>query len=159
VSDSSGEALYIRDEESGCFWSPTPLPSPGTTPYATRHGFGYSVFEHTELGIRSELQVYVALDAQIKFMALKVRNDSGRSRKLSAIGYVEWVLGDLRPKSTMHIITEADSQSGTLFARNPYNIEFAGRVAFFAADVETRTITCDGRSSLGVTARFGVRRQ
>ena len=48
VSDASGEAFYIRDEESGHFWSPTPLPSRGATPYVTRHGFGYSVFEHTE---------------------------------------------------------------------------------------------------------------
>lgn len=27
LSDSSGEALYIRDEETGAFWSPTPLPA------------------------------------------------------------------------------------------------------------------------------------
>ena len=79
VSDSSGEAFYLRDEESGHFWSPTPLPSRGATPYVSRHGFGYSVFEHTERGIRSELWVYVALDAPIKFTVLKVRNESGRS--------------------------------------------------------------------------------
>ena len=47
VSDASGEAFYLRDEESGHFWSPTPLPSRGATPYVSRHGFGYSVFEHT----------------------------------------------------------------------------------------------------------------
>ncbi len=43
VSDPSGEALYLRDEESGRFWSPTPLPARGDTPYVSRHGFGYSV--------------------------------------------------------------------------------------------------------------------
>ncbi len=99
VSDSSGEACYLRDEESGYFWSPTPLPSRGATPYVSRHGFGYSVFEHTESGIRSEVWIYVALDAPVKFTVLKVRNESGRPRRLSATGYVEWVLGDLRPKS------------------------------------------------------------
>ena len=61
VSDSSGEAFYIRDEERGHFWSPMPLPSRGATPYVTRHGFGYSVFEHTERGINTEAWVYVAL--------------------------------------------------------------------------------------------------
>ncbi len=60
VSDASGEAFYLRDEESGQFWSPTPLPSRGATPYVSRHGFGYSVFEHAEGGIQSELWVYVA---------------------------------------------------------------------------------------------------
>ena len=149
VSDSSGEAFYLRDEESGHFWSPTPLPSRGATPYVSRHGFGYSVFEHTEGGIRSELWVYVALDAPVKFSVLKVRNESGRSRRLSATGYVEWVLGDLRPKSTMHVITEIDPDSGALFARNPYNTEFADRIAFFDVDDASRTVTGDRTEFLG----------
>ena len=149
VSDASGEGLYLRDEERGHFWSPTPLPSRGATPYVTRHGFGYSVFEHTERGIRSELWVYVALDAAIKLMVLKVRNESGRSRKLSATGYVEWVLADLRPKSAMHVVTELDPKSGALFARNPYHTEFAGRTAFFDVDETTRTISGDRTEFIG----------
>ena len=71
-------------------------PRAAPAPYVTRHGFGYSVFEHTEDGIATELCVYVALDAPVKFSVLKLRNDSGRPRRLSATGYVEWVLGDLR---------------------------------------------------------------
>ncbi|MGC9966168.1 MAG: glucoamylase family protein [Syntrophobacteraceae bacterium] len=149
VSDSTGEAFYIRDEERGHFWSPTPLPCRGVTPYATRHGFGYSVFEHTERGIRSELWVYVALDAAIKFSVLKVRNDSDRSRRLSATGYAEWVLGDLRPKSAMHVMTEIDPVSGALFARNPYNTEFRDRTAFFDVDDTTRTVSGDRTEFLG----------
>ena len=149
VSDSSGEAFYIRDEERGHFWSPLPLPSRGWMPYVSRHGFGYSVFEHTERGIRSELWVYVALDAPIKFVVLKVRNECGRSRRLSATGYVEWVLGDLRPKSAMHVVTEVDPSSGAIFARNRYNTEFADRVAFFDVDDATRTLSGDRTEFLG----------
>ncbi|MGH8640558.1 MAG: GH36-type glycosyl hydrolase domain-containing protein, partial [Burkholderiales bacterium] len=139
VSDSSGEAFYVRDEESGHFWSPTPLPSRGAAPYVSRHGFGYSVFEYAESGIHSELSVYVDLEAAVKFSVLKVRNESGRSRRLSATGYVEWVLGDLRPKSTMHVITAIDPGSGALFARNAYNTAFADRIAFFDVDDLART--------------------
>ena len=149
VSDASGEAFYLRDEERGHFWSPTPLPSRGASPYASRHGFGYSVFEHTERGIRSEVWVYVAMDASIKFTVLKVRNESGRSRRLSATGYAEWVLGDLRPKSSMHVITEVDANSGALFARNPYNTEFPDRTAFFDVDEATRTLSGDRTEFLG----------
>ncbi len=149
VSDSSGEAFYLRDEERGHFWSPTPLPSRGWTPYVSRHGFGYSVFEHTERGIRSEMWVYVALDAPIKFTVLKVRNECGRSRRLSATGYVEWVLGDLRPKSAMHVVTEVDPKSGALFARNPYNTEFADRVAFFDVNDANRTVSGDRTEFIG----------
>ena len=149
VSDAGGEAFYLRDEESGEFWSPTPLPARGATPYVSRHGFGYSVFEHTEGGIRSELWVYVAIDAAIKFSVLKVRNLSGRTRRLSATGYVEWVLGDLRPKSTMHLTTEVDPYSSALYARNRYNTEFPGRVAFFDVDDANRTVSGDRAEFIG----------
>lgn len=149
VSDPSGEAFYLRDEESGHFWSPTPLPRRGATPYISRHGFGYSVFEHTEDGIYSELWVYVAQDAAVKFSLLKVRNNSGRPRRLSATGYVEWVLGDLRPKSAMHVITDVDPYSGAIYARNPYNTEFPDRVAFFDVDDENRSVSCDRIEFIG----------
>ncbi len=139
VTDASGEALYLRDEESGHFWSPTPLPAGGGMSFTVRHGFGYSVFETRSGGICSELWVYVAEDAPIKFSVLKVRNESERPRRLSATGYVEWVLGDLGAKSAMHVSTEIDTRSGTLTARNPYNAEFAERLAFFDADLPART--------------------
>jgi cellobiose phosphorylase len=149
MSDSGGEAFYLRDEESGYFWSPTPLPRRGTNSYVSRHGFGYSVFEHTEGGIHSELWVYVAVDASVKFSVLKVRNESGRTRRLSATGYVEWVLGDLRSKSSMHVITEIDPVSGALFARNPYNAEFTRRVAFFDVDDASGSVSGDRTEFLG----------
>jgi len=149
VSDSSGEAFYIRDEERGHFWSPMPLPSRGAMPYVTRHGFGYSVFEHTERGISTEVWVYVALDAAVKFTVMKIRNKSGRARRLSATGYVEWVLGDLRHKSVMHVITEINHLSGALFARNPYSAEFGNRTAFFNVDDATRTMSGDRMEFIG----------
>ncbi|MGK2913231.1 MAG: GH36-type glycosyl hydrolase domain-containing protein [Porticoccaceae bacterium] len=149
IGATGGEALYLRDEESGHFWSPTPLPTSGAMPYLSRHGFGYSVFEHTSGGIRSELWVYVDLEESVKFSVLKVRNGSGRTRRLSATGYVEWVLGDLRSKSALHVVTEIDPASGALLARNSYNTEFAGRVAFFDVDDVARTLSGDRTEFLG----------
>lgn len=155
VSDSGGEAFYIRDEERGDFWSPMPRPARGTTPYVARHGFGYTVFEHTERGISSETWIYVAMDGPVKFTVLKIRNRSGRPRRLSATGYVEWVLADVRPKSVMHVITEVDRQTGSLFARNPYNVEFGNRVAFFNVDHATRTVSGDRTEFLGRNGTLG----
>ena len=149
VCDSGGEAFYLRDEVSGNFWSTTLLPTGGQSGYITRHGFGYSVFEHIEDGIYSEMLVYADIEAAIKFTVLKIRNQSGRLRKLSATGYTEWVLGDNRMKTAMHIHTEVDPDSGALFAKNPYNTEFSNRVAFFDVDYLKKTFTCDRTEFIG----------
>ena len=149
VCDGSGEAFYLRDEETGLFWSPTPLPRRGEGEYITRHGFGYSVFEHHEDGIASTLTTYVAVDASVKYSVLTVRNSADVPRHLSATGYVEWVLGDVRPKSGMHIITEIDAASGALLAHNPYNTEFTERVAFFDVESMARTVSGDRNEFIG----------
>jgi cellobiose phosphorylase len=149
VTDASGEAMYVRDEETGHYWSPSPLPCRGDGTYVCRHGFGYSVFEHEEEGIRSELTVFVAVDDAVKFSVLKIRNVSGRMRRLSATGYVEWVLGDLPPKTAMHVVTEIAPDSGALLASNPYNTEFVGRKAFFDVDDARRTASGDRTEFLG----------
>jgi cyclic beta-1,2-glucan glucanotransferase len=149
ISDPTGEAFYIRDEQTGQFWSPTPLPARGTTPYVIRHGFGYSVFEHIEHGIASELTVYVAMDAPVKFAVFKLRNLSGRPRQLSLTGYWEWVLGELRHKNSLHVQTEVDPKTGALLARNPFNTEFAERIAFVDVSDSQRTFTGDRREFLG----------
>lgn len=149
VSDLSGEAFYLRDEATGRFWSPSALPAPGAGSYLTRHGFGYSTFEYAEAGIASSMTTFVALDAPVRYTVLRVRNQSDTARKLSVTGYVEWVLGDMRSKSGMHIVTEIDPVTGALFARNAYNTEFSGRVAFFNADASVRTVTCDRGEFIG----------
>ena len=125
------------------------LPATGETPYTCRHGFGYSVFEHKEFGISSELWIYVAIDAPVKFYRLVVRNESGGRRHLSVTGFVELVLGENRAKSEMHINTEIDSRTGALFARNPYNTDFPGRVVFLDVNADQVSFTGDRLEFLG----------
>ena len=147
--DLGGEAFYLRDEHSGVFWSPTALPAPSGGHYTTRHGFGYSVFEHTAHGIHSELTSFVSLDAPVKYAVLRVRNDSTAPRRLSATGYVEWVFGASRAGSAMHVVTGRDPASGALCARSAWNPGFANRVGFFHVDAEPAAFTCDRLEFLG----------
>ncbi len=152
LRDASGEAFYLRDDETGESWSPTALPRRGLGDYQTRHGFGYSIFEHIEDDIYSELHVTVAIDTPVKFAVLKIRNDSMRNRQLSVFGFVSWVLGDLRDKYAAHVVTL--SKEGALFAQNHYNTDFGDRTAFFNATTDTvglksRTISGDRTEFLG----------
>ncbi|MEJ7587604.1 MAG: glucoamylase family protein [Ferruginibacter sp.] len=149
INDLRGEAFYLRDEESGKFWSPAPFPCRGKSPYITRHGFGYSIFEHSEDGIGSEMCVYTDISAAVKFIVLKIRNTSSRLRRISATGYVEWVLGDLRSKTQMHIITDMDVPTGAMLATNAYNTEFADRIAFFDVDDVNKSYTADRAEFIG----------
>ncbi|WP_229445497.1 GH36-type glycosyl hydrolase domain-containing protein [Massilia sp. Leaf139] len=149
VRDRGGEVFYLRDEATGVAWSPTALPAPSGGDYLTRHGFGYSVFEHSAHGIHSELTSFVALDAPLKYAVLRVRNDGAAPRRLSATGYVEWVLGELRAASSMHVVTERDAASGALLARSAWNSDDADRVAFFHVDAEDAAFTCDRMEFIG----------
>ncbi|MCE5299989.1 MAG: cyclic beta 1-2 glucan synthetase [Spirochaetia bacterium] len=149
ITDSCGEAIYIRDDDSGQFWSPTPLPAGGKTRYISRHGFGYTIFEHRENGIFSELTVFVSLEHTVKFSVLRIKNISGRKRSLSVASYNELVMGTRRDKYAMHIITEIDPKSGALFAYNHYNKDFPGRIVFFDTGETTRFITGDRLEFIG----------
>jgi cyclic beta-1,2-glucan synthetase len=143
VTDRPSEVLYVRDEETGELWGPTVAPvRDDSAPYQVRHGQGYSRFEHTGYDIALELLVYVPLQDSIKISRLTVRNTSQRHRKLSLTAYLEWVLGTSRAASAPFIVTEIDSQTGAMFARNSWNMAFGSRVAF--ADLAGRQASWTG---------------
>ena len=149
ITDLCGEAFYIRDEESGKYWSPALLPTPGKSNYHCTHGFGYSEFQFAEDGIFSTMTVFVDPEEPVKYILFKIKNASGRLRKLSLTGYVEWVLGDLRSKTVMQITTEINQDSGVLFAGNAYNSDFGNYISFFDVDDQAKSYTTDRSEFLG----------
>lgn len=150
VADRSGEAFYLRDEDTGALWSPTasPIRHNGET-FICRHGRGYSRFGHTGRGIESDLLQYVPLEDPIKISRLVLRNVSGRARRISLTAYAEWVLGPTRSATLPFVTTEIDADTGAMFARNPWYPAFASRVAF--ADLRGRQTdwTGDRREFIG----------
>lgn len=150
VTDRPGEVIYLRDEESGELWGPTALPiRDEAAPYITRHGQGYSRFEHTAHGIALDLLQYVPLDDPIKISRLTIRNTSGRPRRLSVTAYVEWVLGPSRGASALSVVTDIDPETGAMLARNPWNMTFGSRVAFADLGGRQSAWTGDRREFLG----------
>ena len=150
VTDRSGEAFYLRDEDTGGVWTPTALPiRDDAATYVARHGLGYSRFEHSANEIAVDLLQFVPIDDSIKISRLKLRNLSSRTRNLSITAYVEWVLGAARATAAPFVTTEIDQETGALFARNPWNPDFASRVAFADLGGRQTTWTGDRREFIG----------
>ena len=153
VSDPPGEALYLRDEETGEFWSPAPAPCGGETTTVVRHGQGYTRFSRTSHGVDQELLVLLAPSDPVKLVRLRAINRSGRPRRLSATFYAEWVLGVLREQAALQVVCTLDEESGALFARNAWAGDFAGRIAFADVARRPRSFTTDRAEFLG---RYGT---
>ncbi|HOR85879.1 MAG TPA: glucoamylase family protein [Bacillota bacterium] len=148
VLDPSGEILYMRDEESGEIWSVTPYPIRTKTPYIIRHGFGYSVFEHSWNGIEHELTEFVPLNENVKLCILRLRNTTGFKIQLSATYYARTVLGVNEQITAQHIFTELHN-NGAILIKNNYNTDFPDRIAFLDTNSEERYYTGDRREFLG----------
>jgi cyclic beta-1,2-glucan synthetase len=150
VSDRPGEIVYVRDLDNGNLWTPTALPiRHESASYIVAHGRGYSRFELTVHGIQLEMLQYVPLSDSIKISRLTIRNASDRPRRLSVTAFAEWVLGLSRGASAPMVITEYDSATGAIFARNPWNIHHGGRVAFADLGGRQTTWTADRTEFIG----------
>ncbi|HEY7426134.1 MAG TPA: glucoamylase family protein [Gemmataceae bacterium] len=146
VCDPPGEVLYLRDEETGNVWTPTPLPL-GGRPTRVWHGQGYTFFEQASYGLHQEVLFFVPVSDPVKVIRLKVKNADKRSRRLSATFYAEWVLGNTRDQAAMQILTELDTGDGALLARNAFRAR--GKLAFVDVSLRPRTWTADRTEFLG----------
>ncbi len=149
VADPPGEVVYLRDEETGEVWSPTPLPVPSNETTVVRHGQGYTAFERRSNGLDHELTLLVPPEDPVKLIHLRLSNPGERPRKVSVTYYAEWVLGSVRDLASMQVITAIDPESGALLARNPFHPEYSTRVAFADVSLRPRTLTADRTEFLG----------
>jgi cellobiose phosphorylase len=148
-SDPPGEAIYLRDEETGEVWSPTPLPSGPRAAITVRHGQGYTRYTHSSHGLDQDALVLVPPDAPVKLVRLTLRNRGDGTRRLSATYYAEWVLGTVRENAPLQVVCQRDQETNAVLARNAWAGSFAGQVAFLASGPPPRAVTADRTEFLG----------
>ncbi len=149
VSDPVDSAIYLRDEETGRFWSVTPEPVPGNGTYEVTYGAGYTMFQTGSYGLEQKLTCFVPKDGPVKILQLHVRNQTRRTREISATFFAEMILGTDRGRTAHHVMSSVETKTGALLVRNPYNNEFAARIAFAWVNDEKRTVTGDRTEFLG----------
>ncbi|MHB1453471.1 MAG: GH36-type glycosyl hydrolase domain-containing protein [Saccharofermentanales bacterium] len=121
IKDEWGKYFYIRDTESGRFWSAAWNPvKHDYEHYRVRHGIGYSIFEHQADGIYSEMKVFVSPDKPMEFAEIMLENRSGRPRKLDVTSFFELCLGfspdEHREYHKLFIDTGFDRQANCITA-------------------------------------------
>jgi len=147
--DTSGEAIYLKEESTEKSWSPMPQPIRDKNPYIIRHGQGYSIFEHLSNALYQETTIFVPLKQNMKIVKLKLKNLKNLPRKIYAYYYIEWVLGVSRDTSAPYLFME--KQEDIIFCRNTYQEEFKGRVAFLTAvGGEFKSFTADRLNFIGL---------
>jgi cyclic beta-1,2-glucan synthetase len=149
LTDLPGEALYLRDEETGLVWSPTPMPAGSENACLIRHGAGYSTFETQSHGLNQHLRLFAATDAPVKIAQLRLENLWARPRRITVTYYAEWVLGTTREQNQAFIVPEFDPATHALLASNSLNTEVGERVAFLAANKKPHGVTADRTEFLG----------
>ena len=153
VTDPCSDAIYLRDDETGAIWTPTPRPIRELDAYRARHGQGYTSFEHNSHSIEQWLEIFVPTDAEggapVRIQRLRLRNVSSRRRTLTVTAYSELVLGTDREETQMHVRSQWDSELHALLFRNPYNGDFGKHVAFAAISPAAASYTADRAVFLG----------
>ncbi|MCO6431985.1 MAG: hypothetical protein J5J00_14090 [Deltaproteobacteria bacterium] len=149
ISDPLSEVIYIKDQESGKYWCPTPRPVNSGAVYQVDHHLGKSVFETEIEGIHSSLTVAMAASRKLKWFQLVVENTTRLPKILELYFYADWVLGVQREETTRFLVSSFDAKHNFLYAQNFYNMDFPGRICAIGSNQEILTYTASRREFVG----------
>ncbi|HEY9110819.1 MAG TPA: glycosyl transferase family 36, partial [Rhodanobacteraceae bacterium] len=155
VRDPPGEVFLLRDADDGAQWSATASPvRAGGATYVARFGPGYARFDANVHGVESELTQCVAESDPVKISRLRLRNRSGRPRRIWVAQMVAWSLGPIGSDPCPTTQMQSDAACAAVFARNAWREEFAQAVAFIACDAEGAVPGSDVDARSAVVARL-----
>jgi cellobiose phosphorylase len=136
--DSGGRYVYLRDDESGDFWSPSwqPVRRP-LEGYYCRHGLGYTIIGSVYRGIHAQLRYFVPPGETLEVWHLTVTNNRTTPAALSAFSAVEFCLWDALDDATnfqrnLNVgEVEVDQDGAVIYHRTEYR-ERRNHFAYFA---------------------------
>jgi cellobiose phosphorylase len=138
--DLSGRYIYLRDDESAEFWSPSWQPTRHDLEnYACRHGLGYTIIGSRYSGIDARTTYFVPLDEDLEIWRLSITNRRSRHASLSIFSSIEFCLWDAQDDATNFqrnfSIGEVEIEDGVIYHKTEYR-ERRNHFAYFACSRE-----------------------
>src|SRR5215469_16867394 len=139
--DFGGRYIYLRDDASGEFWSPSWQPMRKKLEnYSCRHGMGYTTISSEYGGVEASTRYFVPLDENLEIWQLKVTNHRQRAANLSVFSAIEFCLWDAQDDSTNFQrnfnIGEVEVADGVIYHKTEYR-ERRDHFAFFGCSEKT----------------------
>jgi cellobiose phosphorylase len=134
--DLGGRYIYLRDDASGEFWSPSWQPTRHELQhYSCRHGMGYSIIGSEYRGIEARTRYFVPLGEDLEIWQLTVTNHRPAKASLSVFSCIEFCLWDAQDDSTNFqrnfSIGEVEVEDNVIYHKTEYR-ERRDHFAFFA---------------------------
>jgi cellobiose phosphorylase len=151
--DSGGRYIYLRDGESGRFWSPSWQPTRhAASNYSCRHGLGYSVIGSDYDGLRAHTRYFVPLDENLEIWQLTVSNLRADKARISAFANIEFCLWDAQDDATnfqRNFNTgQVEVEDGVIYHKTEYR-ERRNHFAYFACSEKTAAFETSRDAFLG----------
>ena len=138
--DLGGRYIYLRDDETGDYWSPSWQPTHSDLEqYTCRHGMGYSTIGSKRRGISASTRYFVPLDENLEIWQFTVSNQRQTPAALSVFSAIEFCLWDAQDDSTNFqrnfSIGEVEIEEGVIYHKTEYR-ERRNHFAWFACSAE-----------------------
>ena len=141
--DLGGRYIYLRDDESGEFWSPSwQATRRDLENYTCRHGMGYTVIGSRYRGIEAHTNYFVPLDENLEIWQLTIANQRSKRAALSAFSSIEFCLWDAQDDATNFqrnfSIGQVEVEDGVIYHKTEYR-ERRNHFAYFACSGKVET--------------------
>ncbi len=134
--DLGGRYLYVRDNDSGTFWSPSWQPTrTALDRYECRHGLGYTTIASAYSGIETHVRYFVPLGENLEIWTCRVTNRRKKAARLSIFSSIEFCLWDAQDDATnfqRNFSTgQVEVEDGVIYHKTEYR-ERRNHFAYFA---------------------------
>jgi cellobiose phosphorylase len=134
--DFGGRYVYLRDDASREYWSPTWQPTQDALEnYTCRHGLGYTIIQSTYRGITSQSRYFVPLGERLEIWQFRLTNARASPATLSMFSSLEFCLWDAWDDATNFqrnfSVGQVEVENGVIYHKTEYR-ERRDHFAYFA---------------------------